>query len=412
VLKVGLNGGFHAESLVNSVHQITRPNLPDVPCDNHKDMPQPVSPYYERLRPLFLACAIFIGLSCLWLIIALRYSQTAWDFTQFYIAAHLPIGSLYARADFVAVGARLLAPIGIKYYPPFVRPAVFSLALKPLALFSYWIAYWIWAALGLVVYLVSLLILFRWRGVPENILPWFALFYPAMFGIVTGQDANVYLLVFIVALLLIISGKETAGGCVLALCVYKFNLILLIPLVLLAKARWRALVSFSITAGAATIVSAALVSPSKYLALLRTIPELTIGFVPGGFRGVTIRIGHPGWYFAIAAIGTIGCLYLIWKLPLVEALSVGITGALMLSYHATWYDCTLLVFPICVAWATSSHKMQAALLTLLVLPIAWLLGHEFFQVFAELLILVHFAGLAFRSGSQTLHVSADTSSQG
>jgi hypothetical protein len=75
----------------------------------------------------------------------------------------------------------------------------------------------------------------------------------------------------------------------------------------------------------------------------------------------------------------------------------------MFSYHATWYDCTLLVFPMCVAWTRASHRMRAAMLALLVLPIAWLFGHEFFQVTAELLIVVHFAGIAFRRRPQTDH---------
>ena len=181
----------------------------------------------------------FLGLSSLWLLIAIRSSLTDWDFTQFYIAAHLPVSSLYSRSAFIAFGQQFLAPIGVKYYPPFVRPAVFSLALKPLALFSYWHAYWIWAAAGLASYLAALLILFRRLKLPTHLLPWFALFFPSMFGLITGQDANVYLLVLVCALLLIVSGKEIAGGFLLALCVYKFNLIIFLPLVLLFKASWK-----------------------------------------------------------------------------------------------------------------------------------------------------------------------------
>jgi hypothetical protein len=362
-------------------------------------MPQPFSSHDKRGFSLFRACAVFLGLSSLWLIIALRFSQTAWDFTQFFIAAHLPISSLYSRADFIAYGERVLAPIGIKYYPPFVRPAVFSLALRPLALFSYWPAFWVWAALGLAAYLVSLVILFRWRGLPSNILPWFALFYPAMFGIITGQDTNVYLLVIIAALLLIASGREIAGGFLLALCMYKFNLILLLPFVLLLKMRWRALISFSITAAVAAIASAALVPPSRYLALLRIIPQVSVGIALGGLRGVTIQVGHPAWYFPFAVAGALACIYLIWKLPLLEAFCIGITGALMLSYHVGWYDGALLVLPITIAWSSAGTTTRVALLILLVLPVVWILGGVFFQVIAELLILVQFALLASKQGN-------------
>ena len=365
-------------------------------CGVVKFMPQPPTLPRKNIRLLALAGAGFFGFSSIWLLIALRFSQTGWDFTQFYIAAHLPVQSLYDHAAFVAFGEHFLASIGVKYYPPFVRPAVFSMALKPLALFPYWPAFWLWATVGLAAYLTALLILFRKLDLPKNILPWFALFYPAMSGIMTGQDCDVYLLVLVAALMFIVSGKEIAGGCVLALCTYKFNLILFLPIVLLAKTRWKAFFSFAVLSGAAGLASAALVPPAKYFTLLRAIPEITIGFIPGGLRGVTIRLGHPAWYYPIALVGSLLCIYLIWKLPLVESFCVGVTGALMLAYHVTWYDCALLVLPICVAWTGSGKKMRAALLTMLALPFAWLLGNDYCQVIAEILILAYFSWIAFR----------------
>jgi len=329
-------------------------------------------------------------------LLALHFSQTGWDFTQFYIAAHLPVSSLYSRAASVDFGERVLGPIGIHYYPPYVRPAVFALALKPLALFSYWGAYWLWAAVGLAAYLATLLILFHWLALPANLLPAFAIFFPALFGIITGQDANGYLLVLSGALLLIVNGKQFTAGCLLALCAYKFNLLLFIPLVLLAKARWKTLFTFTIATSLAAILSAILVSPSKYLALLRSISQETIGFIPGGIRGIAIRTGHEGWYYPLALVGAVACIYLIWKLPLVEAFCIAVTGALLLAYHVTWYDCALLVLPICVAWRHAGTRTRAALLALLLVPFAWILGREVFQVVAEIFILLRFAALASR----------------
>ena len=65
------------------------------------------------------------------------YSDTGWDFSQFYIAASIPTDSLYDRATYEQFGMDELAPLGVNYYPPYVRPAVFALPLKLLALFSY-----------------------------------------------------------------------------------------------------------------------------------------------------------------------------------------------------------------------------------------------------------------------------------
>jgi hypothetical protein len=362
-------------------------------------MPQLFPPRKLNLRSTMLACLAFLALSSVWLIVALRFPQTGWDFTQFYIAAHLALSSLYNRPEFVAIGQKLLAPIGINYYPPFVRPAFFALALKPLAFFSYWGAYWLWAAAGFAAYLATLLTLFRWLALPNNLLPAFALFTPSLFGIVTGQDANVYLLVLIGALLLIVNGRELAGGLLLALCAYKFNLLIFVPFVLLFKARWKTLFTLAIGTTAAALLSAVLAPPSQYLALLRSIPQLTIGFIPGGLRGVCIRTSHELIYFPLAALGTIFCLYVIWKLPLIEAFCVAITGALLMGYHVTWYDCALLVLPICVAWRNASSKTRTWLLALLVLPFAWILGKEAFQVVAETIILLPFIRMAFAGAS-------------
>ena len=369
--------------------------VPAIPCHNAAPMPESVPPRNPSLRSTLLACVAFLALSSLWLLIALRFSQTGWDFTQFYIAAHLPVSSLYDHTTFAAVGRKLLEPMGIAYYPPFVRPALFALALKPLALFSYWSAFWLWAAIGLAAYLAALLILFRWLALPRNLLPAFALFSPSLFGIVTGQDANVYLIVLLAALLLIAGGSEIAAGLLLALCVYKFNLLLFVPFVLLFKARWKSLFAFLLGSAAVAIFSALLAPPSQYLALLRSIPQLTIGFIPGALRGVSIRTGHELLYFPFAAVAAAFCLYLIWKLPLVEAFCVAVIAALLLGYHVTWYDCALLVLPICVAWRNAGSKTRASLLALLVLPFLWILGKEVFQVIAETIILFPFARMAF-----------------
>ena len=357
--------------------------------------PQKPARVTSKYHSVVYSCLAFLGLSSLWLAWGMRFPQTGWDFTQFYIAAHLPVRSLYSRPAFLDFGEKSLAPLGIHYYPPFVRPAVFSLALKPLALLPYWSAYWVWAAVGFAAYAVTLFILFRWLALPKALLPAFAAFTPSLLGIITGQDANAYLLVLVSGLLLVVREKQIAGGCLLALCAYKFNLIIFLPLVLLSKARWKSVSSFGIGTAAAALASAALVSPSEYLALLRTIPIHTVGFTPGGIRGIAVRAGHAGWYYPCALAGAALCVYLIWKLPLVEAFCVAITGGLLLAYHVTWYDCALLVLPIAVAWRGASTITRAVLLALLLFPVLWFVSKEILQVVAETLLLLRFVTIAW-----------------
>ena len=77
-----------------------------------------------------------------------------------------------------------------------------------------------------------------------------------------------------------------------------------------------------------------------------------------------------------------------------ESFCVALTGALLLSFHGTWYDCALLVLPIAVAWRGAGAITKKMLVALLILPFAWFFGKEVFQTFAEVVILIHFASIA------------------
>src|SRR5438874_2141481 len=80
-----------------------------------------------------------------WIFWGAHWGETAWDFTEFYVAAHVPVGSLHDQAVFQETAHRLLAGKGITYVPPYVRPAVFTLALRWMRGLPYWDAYRIWA---------------------------------------------------------------------------------------------------------------------------------------------------------------------------------------------------------------------------------------------------------------------------
>lgn len=339
-------------------------------------------------HPVFVYAFLFLVLSSLWFLIAARFSQSGWDFTQFYIAAKLPIRALYDRAAFTQFGDSYLAPLGIRYYPPYVRPAVFALAFKPLSLFSYWSAYWLWVSVGFGAYFASVLLLVRRFSLPHALLPAFAFFFPAMFAFVLGQDAAVFLLALVATLLLLESGRDVAAGLVLALCLYKFNLILFIPFVLVAKARWRSLSTLAVTGCALAAFSALLAPPTRYVALLRSIPRETIAFLPGGLRGLAIRYGHESVYYPLAALGAMFCLYLIWKLPLTEALAVAAVAGLLFAYHGTGYDRTLLIIPIAIVWHSAGPVVRFFLLLPLLLPFPWFMAKDAFQVTVEVGLLI------------------------
>ncbi len=356
----------------------------------------------------YISIMAFLVVSSAWIVSGRHVPIAGLDFPAFYIAAHLPFKDLYSPAAFTAFGIDRLTQAGVTYFPPYVRPAIFVLLLKPLAYFSFWHAFYLWAAIGFCAYAAALYLLLRWLELPKALPVAFAAFFPAQFGIVTGQDTTVYLLVLLASLLLLLRGKEVAAGCLLAVCTYKFNLLLLIPVVLVCKARWRTMLSFILGAFSIALASAALTPLSQYVSMLRLIPAQVKGLMLGSIRGVTAAIGHHDWYYPIAFLGLMGCIYLIWKLPMKEGFCVAIVGALLFGYHVAWYDCTLLVIPIALAWRHCGVVFRTVLLALFAFPPAWVRGTQLFEVLAESVLLLWFALSAWRSVPDRIPADATT----
>src|ERR1043166_5213613 len=158
----------------------------------------------------------FLGVSAIWF--RVPFGGFAWDFSQFYIAARIPTHLLYNNSAFNQFGRIQLASLGVDYYPGFLRPAAFVPLLKPLGWLSFWHAFWVWETVAFASYSVAVFLLIRRFELPKALLPAFALFFPALFNIINGQDIDVYFLVLLVGLLFLLDGKCSVAGALLALC--------------------------------------------------------------------------------------------------------------------------------------------------------------------------------------------------
>jgi hypothetical protein len=290
-----------------------------------------------------------------------------WDFTMFYVASHLPAGQLYNRTAYLETAERLLGGSEVKYFPPYIRLAIFALPLRPLGWFSYKNAFLIWTAIQFGCYLASLFLL---RSIypfpPEALLGW-ALFYPSMHGIWQGHDESALLLLVVVAFFLLKSGREKLAGVLFALCAYKFNLFVLIPLYLLIRRQWQAL-GYGIGTTAILVgVSFSLQSPRTYFDYLKRVPEMSINFDPASItslRGLTL--GHP-WLYGVTVVAVV--LLALWAISVTDETSgfaIAITGSLLIAYYTFYYDLTLLAIPIMVILAKGGRWSRIAPLTLLV----------------------------------------------
>ncbi|MBI5281384.1 MAG: DUF2029 domain-containing protein [Candidatus Solibacter usitatus] len=325
-------------------------------------------------RRLSLALWAFTTLliSGLWIYWAQHYRQTAWDFTMFYVAAHAPIDSLHDQAVFQRTAREVLAGTAIDYASPYVRPAVFALPLHLLRGLPYWRAFTLWAAVQVLFLLAALAILAaRFRVLVLGFYPW-ALFFPAAFGIITGQDAAALALILCAGLWLLEDRRDAPAGALLALTLYKFNLFLLIPVYLLMKRRYRALAAYCAAGAALALASAALEPPRVYLALLPHIERYTIGFSPHtmfGLRGLCAALGAGALYPLAALALAAATLYAARRLDFHLGFGAVVAAGILCAYHSAWYDATVLVLPLGLSLGGGGRLLRSLAILLLIAPL-------------------------------------------
>lgn len=331
-----------------------------------------------------------------WVGQALQSPQTGWDFPVFYIAGRLPLTLLYDRAAFAVFWQQHLFPLGVPHWAPYVRPSIFSFLLRPISGLPYFHALWLWLAAGLTAYLASVGLIIQRFHLPGFFLPACTAFFPALAGIISGADASFLFLVVVLALFLLEREHDTLAAVALTACLCKFNLVLLVPFLLLLHRRYRALVCFAIGGVFIAGVSAALTPAREYVTAVIDAQRKTTGFFPVGLRGFSVAIGQS-WCYPILAAGIfVLCCWLMKRLLLIDAFCVAITGALLISPYITWYDSTLLVLPIAVVFARSGPAVRVACLAVLVAVPLWEHGGGnngpigFMHVGVEALLLAYF----------------------
>jgi hypothetical protein len=319
---------------------------------------------------ILVGIATFL-ITSFWLFFAAHSNKVGWDFPVFYITAALPQDEIYSRAAFAECWQQHLAPLGVIHWGRFVRLPVFGAMLGPIALVNYRQALLTWMAAGLGAYVIALGTIMRRLQLPDLFLPFSAAFFPAVFGWISGQDNCLVLVCVVVAWMCLLEERDLTAGLVFALALYKYNVVVLIPLFLVLQKRYRALAAFA--AGAATIIalSFAITPLSTYMETLAEVRSETPDFWPIGLRGFAYSIGHARLYPWLAFAVAVLCCWLMRRLPTTEALAVAVTGSLMIVPYVCWYDCTLLLFPLAVIYSRSGGFIRIGCLLVLAAVPAW-----------------------------------------
>lgn len=327
------------------------------------------------------------------------------DFSSFYCAAQIirqGMGrELYNLGVQAGLQSRVAAVHAFFNHPPYE-----ALWFLPFTYFSYRTAYILWTLTSMGLLALSTFWIQSCTGVLgaisayARIRPDFGLlfvlfltFAPATTCLLLGENSMVTLLIYTLVFVLMKRGSDFEAGCILALGLYKFQLILPFVLILILRKKWRLVKGFSCATALLVLLSVAisgfgvLVAYPRLLFFDPTYQKIA-GFAPDfmpNLRGFLFlvtrsRVTAPAFSLTLAALSAVclGWTAKSWREDQMElSFSAALLATLLASYHLYNYDLTLLLLPIAILAGElakreqlmRAHTLNAALIVLLIPPL-------------------------------------------
>jgi alpha-1,2-mannosyltransferase len=331
-----------------------------------------------RSRRMFLW--IGAGVIALALVIALfhRPEKIGIDFHTYEAAAQVGLqqgwAHIYDQAA-VAVAQNRLAPTD--WSQPFLSPPTVAWLAAALAPFPYALAYGIWAVVGFAAFAVALAWsaesrgLMRWIGAGAALAPWWVLHAVSLGQVVPFVAAGV-----VVAWRLLRDERDVAAGLALAVIFLKPNTAILVPIVLLAAGRYRAVVAWvaaGILLGAIAAVTLGPHGLSAYVAQLRA--PLPTGADALTLKGAVGADGAVGLALRVIIIGAVLATAFRMRKAQGLVIPIGIVVSLLVSPYLHASDLCLLAAAAWMAWEERPAPVWRA-----PLAVGWVLASPFLFV--------------------------------
>jgi hypothetical protein len=299
-------------------------------------------------------------------LIMARNQVAGTDFLAFYAGGRLAAtGHLY---DPQAIWKIQTEAIG-KYGPSllFIRLPCFALFLWPLARLPYAIAQLIWLAIQMAGVAAAIC---SWPGSRKLAMIVICWSLPVIMCFADGTDTPLVLLWLVLWRRLEVKNRHVWAGLALALCIAKFHLFLILPLLLFRHRRW--LVIKGLVIGASALLGLSFLSagwrwPVGYLHVL-TASRINPGraVMPNIHGLVPPELETP----MVILVVMLSCAA-IFKLDYSDALIVTFFGSFLCSYHAYVMDGVVLLPAILLAIEKYYSRWPAYIAGLFATPIPW-----------------------------------------
>jgi glycosyl transferase family 87 len=295
------------------------------------------------------------------------------DFIIYYTGAQIFLDGKGESLYDLKVQKDYQEPFDLPFRPdplPYNHPPYELLLFAPLALLTYPYAFLIWAFINLILLLAMIWILSPLVKAENRILSaliWGA-FFPVTAALWQGQDSILSAFLLSAVIMNLKHGRGHLAGMMLALGLYKPQLVLPVALVLSARRCWTALVAFTVTGSLLVLISMAMIGwagATQYFGLLRWINTAHYSIDPArmvNLRGLfenLITLDLPHWLVVlITLLSSAGMLY--WSLSLWRSndaldgpasdlrIAHLIVVTILVSYHLYVHDLTLLAIPLII----------------------------------------------------------------
>ena len=268
------------------------------------------------LLPALLVCFLFFSP-------ALRSGTV--DYRNLYVAGYIvrsgQAHSIYDLALQNRLQNELVSPAAVPL--PFIRPAFEALLFAPFSYLPFRASYFAFFLFNLLLIIVLLVMIRPWlvhiRSLDPALPNLLLLFMPLIVAILQGQDSILLAVLLAAAVRALRKDAAVISGTLVALGLFKMQMVLPIFLLMLLWRRWRFCAGFAATAAILSAISIALAGPAATATYLGTMIGLgkKLGFVLGpsldmslmanihGAIGCSFAGRDRGWTFAAASILTL-----------------------------------------------------------------------------------------------------------